>query len=171
MAPGWDCPLPLHNSTQRHNWTELHSDSKTTPFSKLPYAGVFCLITSNMKTHQNLINAIHKCINSMGMKLKPSKCRSLSIKGGYSVNIPFTLVTLPLHPSVSRNRSFLENFSSRANRGRQSNLWEIHSKKPWKTLKHLSSDQNTSSGSWRTICIHQSDSSSQYTHSLKHILI
>ena len=40
-----------------------------------PYADDFCLISTNLKSHQKLINDIHSQITSMGMKLKPSKCR------------------------------------------------------------------------------------------------
>ena len=91
--------LKLQNLESKCGY-KLHSDSKTTPVITLPYADDFCLITSNMKTHQNIINDIHKCINSMGMKLKPSKCRSLSIKGGYSANIPFHIGDTAI-PSIS----------------------------------------------------------------------
>ena len=40
----------------------------------LPYADDFCLITTNLKTHQRLISDISDKITSMGMMLKPSKC-------------------------------------------------------------------------------------------------
>ena len=46
-----------------------------------PYADDFCLITTHLTSHQKIINDIHAQISSMGMKLKPPKCRSLSIKG------------------------------------------------------------------------------------------
>ena len=41
----------------------------------LPYADDFCLTTTDMKSHKRLIAEIHSQINSMGMSLKPSKCR------------------------------------------------------------------------------------------------
>ena len=47
-----------------------------------PYADDFCLISTNLKSHQKLINEIHSQITSMGMKLKPSKCRSFSCSAG-----------------------------------------------------------------------------------------
>ena len=55
----------------------------------LPYADDFCLISTNLKTHQNLINKIHTQVNSMGMKLKPSKCRSFSLCAGKPTAVPF----------------------------------------------------------------------------------
>ena len=48
----------------------------------LPYADDFCLITKNMRTQQKLINQLNIHIQSMGMKLKPSKCRTFSCKSG-----------------------------------------------------------------------------------------
>ena len=55
----------------------------------LPYADDFCLITTHSRTHQRTINTIHNHINSMGMKLKPSKCRSFSISAGSPKDVPF----------------------------------------------------------------------------------
>ena len=40
-------------------------------------------------THQKLINEINNNINSMGMKLKPSKCRSFSLSRGSSKVVDF----------------------------------------------------------------------------------
>jgi hypothetical protein len=48
----------------------------------LPYADYFCLISTNKATHQKIINKIHSHVSSLGMKLKPSKCTSLSISSG-----------------------------------------------------------------------------------------
>ena len=42
----------------------------------LPYADDFCLLTTNLRTHQKMINRINSNITSMGIKLKPSKCTS-----------------------------------------------------------------------------------------------
>ena len=41
--------------------------------------------------HQTLLADIEKKIKSMGLVIKPKKCRSLSIQGGKTVNIKFTL--------------------------------------------------------------------------------
>ena len=42
-----------------------------------PYADDFNLITSNKVQHQKIINDLHSKTQSMGLTLKPSKCRSL----------------------------------------------------------------------------------------------
>ena len=41
----------------------------------LPYAYDFCLITTDLRKHQNIQNEIKSKIESMGMRLKPAKCR------------------------------------------------------------------------------------------------
>ena len=46
------------------------------------FADDFCLITGNKKTHQRITNALSTYTTSMGLKLKPSKCKSLSISSG-----------------------------------------------------------------------------------------
>ena len=56
-----------------------------------PFADDFCLITRNKKTHQRLINKIQDLTTSMGLTLKPVKCRSLSIQAGRPTDIPFTI--------------------------------------------------------------------------------
>ena len=48
----------------------------------LPYADDFCIITTNKVQHQKLINNIEENTESMGLKLKPSKCRSFSTQKG-----------------------------------------------------------------------------------------
>ena len=68
---------------------KLHNGDKTASFVTLPYADDFCLLTSNKRTHQNVINTIQSNITSMGMRLKPSKCRSLSISSGKAKDEPF----------------------------------------------------------------------------------
>ena len=57
----------------------------------LPYADDFCLISTHMGTHQNTIDKINSQISSMGMKLKPSKCRSFSLRGGKPEAIHFNI--------------------------------------------------------------------------------
>ena len=80
--------LKLKNMEESFGY-KLHSDNKITPVITLPYADDFCLITSNKRRHQIIINEIHSSINSMGMRLKPSKCRSFSIRSGIAVDLPF----------------------------------------------------------------------------------
>ena len=80
--------LQLKNMEEKFGY-KLHSDNKTTPVITLPYADDFCVLTTNMRTHQNIIDDISKNIISMGMRLKPSKCRSLSIRSGKAVDVSF----------------------------------------------------------------------------------
>ena len=80
--------LKLKNIEEKCGY-RLCSDGKTTSVITLPYADDFCLITTDLRTHRKLISEIHNNINSMGMKLKPSKCRSLSIQAGISKDVPF----------------------------------------------------------------------------------
>ena len=91
--------LKLKNMEEKFGY-KLHSENMTTPIITLPYADDFCLITTNLKTHQNIMNEIESNINSMGMKLKPSKCRSFSIQSGSSANIPFYIGDTRI-PSIS----------------------------------------------------------------------
>ena len=66
----------------------LHENSKfgyklqDESFISLPFADDFCLITTDLRTQQRIINKIDEHIKSMGMLLKPSKCRSFSIGSG-----------------------------------------------------------------------------------------
>ena len=91
--------LKLKNMEEKFGY-KLHSENTSTPIITLPYADDFCLITTNLKTHQNIMNEIESNINSMGMKLKPSKCRSFSIQSGSSANIPFYIGDTRI-PSIS----------------------------------------------------------------------
>ena len=45
----------------------------------LPFADDFCFLTTNKRTQQLLIDDIKAKIESMGLLLKPSKCRSFSL--------------------------------------------------------------------------------------------
>lgn len=54
-----------------------------------PFADDFNLITRHKNRHQRLIKMIHNCAKTMNLKLKPSKCRSLSISSGKSSAVSF----------------------------------------------------------------------------------
>ena len=56
-----------------------------------PFADDFNLITHNKNMHQKLVTDIAEKIKSMGLQLKPQKCRSLLIEKGKIVNINFTI--------------------------------------------------------------------------------
>ena len=56
-----------------------------------PFADDFNLVTRNKTMHQELVTDVESKIKSMGLVIKPKKCRSLSILKGKTVNIPFQL--------------------------------------------------------------------------------
>ena len=87
---------------------KLHTENKTSSIITLPYADDFCLITTNMRSHQNIINDIHRNINSMGMRLKPSKCRSFSICGGKAKKILFHIGDKRIPSICDEEQKFLD---------------------------------------------------------------
>ena len=56
-------------------------------FVTLPYADDFCIISTDKRTHQRLMNQVSDKINSMG--IKPTKCRSFSLSSGKPKIIQF----------------------------------------------------------------------------------
>ena len=57
----------------------------------MPFADDFNLITRDVRKHRKLMARLQELTVSMGLKLKPRKCKSLSIKAGKSVEIGFFL--------------------------------------------------------------------------------
>ncbi len=57
----------------------------------IPFADDFNLITKNKLQHQKLQDDIQEKITSMGLTLKPKKCRAMSISSGHPVTASFTL--------------------------------------------------------------------------------
>jgi hypothetical protein len=57
----------------------------------LPFADDFNLLTGHNITHQNNIKEIMSWTASIGLVLKPGKCKSLSIKAGCSAVEEFRL--------------------------------------------------------------------------------
>ena len=76
-------------------------------FITLPFADDFCLITSDKRTHQRLMKQIDDHIKSMGMMLKPSKCRSFSLKGGRPVKEMFNINEHPVPSIADEEQKFL----------------------------------------------------------------
>ena len=66
----------------------------------LPYADDFCLMTTDKRTHQRLLNQIAENVNSLGMKIKPSKCRSFTISGGKPSVVHYSVEGYQI-PSIS----------------------------------------------------------------------
>ena len=60
-------------------------------FITLPFADDFNLITRDLRKHKKLMKKIDNLTSSMGLKLKPRKCKSLSIMAGKSRELIFTL--------------------------------------------------------------------------------
>ena len=60
-------------------------------FITLPFADDFNLITRDVRKHRKLMTRLHELTSSMGLKLKPGKCRSLSVKAGKSVELVFSI--------------------------------------------------------------------------------
>jgi len=59
--------------------------------SSLAYADDFAIITRNRRSHQKLIKDINEKVESMGLKVKPAKCRSFSICAGKPTSIIFNI--------------------------------------------------------------------------------
>ena len=78
---------PILQDLQNNSHTGYKLGDKS--YVTLPYADDFCIISTHKGTHQNIINKIHSHISSPGMKLKPSKCRSLSLCSGKPKNEAF----------------------------------------------------------------------------------
>ncbi len=72
-----------------------------------PFADDFNLITTHKSTHQRIINNISSWTKSMGLKLKPVKCRSLSITTGKPTPVSFTLDNIPLDTLDTSPHKFL----------------------------------------------------------------
>ncbi len=72
----------------KHKGYMLNKDTK---IICTPFADDFNLITTHKKTHQNLMDEIYSNTTSMGLKLKPSKCRTFSIVSGKPTAVSFAL--------------------------------------------------------------------------------
>ena len=66
----------------------------------LPFADDFTLLTTHKAKHQKAINTIKKNIESLGMQLKPSKCRNFSVSSGKAEKVPFSIGDSPV-PSIA----------------------------------------------------------------------
>ena len=78
-------------------------------FITLPYADDFCLMTTNLKTHQRHMSKINTQIQSMCMRLKPSKCRTFSLKSGKPTNVSFHLDGKNIPTVFQDDQKYLEN--------------------------------------------------------------
>ena len=88
---------------------EIHRgyDLKGEKLITLPYADDFCLITTNKRTHQKIMNVINARVKTMEMKLKPSKCRTFSIQSGVPNETKFFLEEVEIPTIFEEDQKFL----------------------------------------------------------------
>ena len=89
-------PIIEHLKKYEHHGYNLDGEK----FITLPFADDFNLITTHKGRHQKMINELHVLTSSMGLKLTPRKCKSLSICSGKSSNIAFNLGTNTLNSII-----------------------------------------------------------------------
>ena len=70
---------------------QLKTEKSALCVNTTPFADDFNIISNNSIKHQQLVKDVEKKLQSMGLILKPSKCRSLSIQGGKTKLHHFTL--------------------------------------------------------------------------------
>ena len=92
-------------------------------FITLPYADDFCLITTNQRTHQRLMNSISNNIESMGMRIKPSKCRTFSIKSGSPSVVDFNFNGVHIPSIFAEEQKYLGKVISYS--GKSSDTFEL----------------------------------------------
>ena len=61
-----------------------------------------------MRTHQRLLNEIADKVNSLGKKIKPTKCRSFSIRSGKPSKIDFLIEGNNIPSIANEDQTFLE---------------------------------------------------------------
>ena len=105
----------------------------------LPFADDFCLITSNKRTHQKLINNIHIKTESMNLSLKPSKCRSISVCQGKSKEIPFKIGETPLLSVKDEPEKFLGMYITY--HGKTSEIYQIMHDKLKTALENIENSE------------------------------
>ena len=81
------------------------------PFITLPFADDFNLITRDVRKHRRLMTWLQDLTSPMGLRLKPRKCKSLSIKAGKSTEIEFFLGDALGRSCMTRITSFLAAFT------------------------------------------------------------
>ena len=72
---------PLIDYIKQFKETHGYQIGNTKVITK-PFADDFEIVTNNKRKHQKLQNDIQEKCTTLGMLLKPSKCRSLSITSG-----------------------------------------------------------------------------------------
>ena len=86
-------------------------DLNGTKIITTPYADDFNLITNNKVQHQKIIDQLNTYTSSMGLKLKPSKCCSLSVSGGAPKEIKFSIGNDSIRSLKDKPHKFLGSHS------------------------------------------------------------
>ena len=85
----------------------LGYDLNGTKVITTPYADDFNLITNNKIQHQKVIDKLNVYTSSMGLKLKPSKCCSLSVCGGVPKEIKYSIGSEAIRSIKDKPHKFL----------------------------------------------------------------
>ena len=112
-------------------------DLNGTKFITTPFADDFCLITRHKKTHQRFINRIANHTSSMSLKLKPSKCRSLSLSAGSPTSVLFQIDGAEVPTVEDESHKFLGSLITFRNKS--SDIFEYLSTKISTALENINS--------------------------------
>ena len=74
-----------------HGYTIKLKDKSVRNVITTPFADDFNIISRNMKLHQKIVLDVEKKLRTMGLILKPQKCRALSVQSGTPTVIEFHL--------------------------------------------------------------------------------
>ena len=101
----------------------------------LPYADDFCIISNNKVKHQKMISDTNDCVEEIGMRLKPSKCRSFSIQKGKPTINHFNIGNKKVPSIQEEEQKFLGKVLFF--QGKQSQTYEYIKKEMEKKIKHV----------------------------------
>ena len=85
---------PIIEWIKKHKEThgyELTTETSAMYVNTTPFADDFNIMSRNSIKHQQIVKDVEEKLKSMGLVLKAPKCRSLSLKGGKTANVPFNL--------------------------------------------------------------------------------
>ena len=129
-------PLIAHLKSieQKHGY-DLNGER----FITLPFADDFCLITANQRSHQRIINEINLKVKTMNLKLKPEKCRSISICQGSAREVAFKINDDTLATVKDKPEKFLGSYISFY--GKSQDNYDIINRKLSDVLQHIDDSQ------------------------------
>ena len=112
-------------------------DMNGTRIITTPYADDFNLLTNNKTRHQKIINELQEKTTSMGLTLKTSKCRSLSICSGTPKVVEFSIGGNRVTPVKEDPQKFLG--STITHSCSQKDTWDLISNKFESGLNNIDS--------------------------------